>query len=387
MSLDSINEAFRSLEMLNEDVFSTDPASLNDLSDFMDTDEQAEEEVSVIDPEAESEDDIQKSYVGKVILDCNICHSLCYKDKNDISVDIDGNVNVDEDCPYCGEHNGFVIKGEVVEYQPEEEVAEEPVEEPAAEEPELDDELEEKKPEEELTEDLDADEVEEVTEVITEESNMDKLRRAFPELNEGFNNVSIETENERMTMTSEDSGKVTVTTEPLDTMPAETGEVIAPVSPEVESEILASAEVEEEIPEEMPAEEEFVDEEIDEVDEEGVNELGESYLKRVYENVESFKTSSISATPTKLIIEGVINFKSGAKKNTGFIFEAKDATKDGQLRFVGENAHLSRGKKAFTMTGRLNDKKLMVESFTYNYRAKNSEGNSTRVYGTINRNK
>ena len=39
------------------------------------------------------------------------------------------------------------------------------------------------------------------------------------------------------------------------------------------------------------------------------------------------------------------------------------------------------------MTGRLNDKKLMVESLTYNYRAKNSEGTSTRVYGTINRNK
>lgn len=384
MSLDYINEAFRSLEMLDEDIFSTDPASLNDLSDFMDTQENAEEEISVIDPEAETEDDIQKSYVGKVILDCNICHSLCYKDKNDIELDIDGNVNVEEDCPYCGEHNGFVIKGEVVEYKPEEESVEEPAADAKVTDVESNDPVEETEEAEELTEAVEA---HEDAEDLREESNMDKLRRAFPELNEAFNNVSIETDDQVMTMTSEDNGKVTVTTEPIENQVAEGDEMIAPVSPEVESEIIASADVEEEVPEEIPAEDEFVDEEIDEVDEEGVNELGESYLKRVYENVESFKTSSISATPTKLIIEGVINFKSGAKKNTGFIFEAKDATKDGQLRFVGENAHLSRGKKAFTMTGRLNDKKLMVESLTYNYRAKNSEGNSTRVYGTINRNK
>ena len=55
---------------------------------------------------------------------------------------------------------------------------------------------------------------------------------------------------------------------------------------------------------------------------------------------------------------------------------------------MGENAHLARGRKAFTLIGSVNEsKKLVCESFTYNYRAKNSDGRSTRVYGKVNRNK
>jgi cell division protein FtsI/penicillin-binding protein 2 len=61
---------------------------------------------------------------------------------------------------------------------------------------------------------------------------------------------------------------------------------------------------------------------------------------------------------------------------------------DGKVRFIGENAHLCRGRKAFTLVGSVNEsKKLVCESFTYNYRAKNADGKSTRVYGKVNRNK
>ena len=547
MSLDYINEAFRSLESLNEDIFSVDHDGINELSDFMSSDVDDEEKISIIDMDAETEDDLQDSYVGKIICDCNVCHSHVFKDKDQITIDEEGVVDIEDDCPYCGEHNGFVIIGEIAEFNPnaEEEVAEETPaeEEEVTEDPteEFDDEaseIEEVEEEEVLDESLNesknntvvfidasasmipyqnaarrlanrynankvfyfASEVGEAadkvgyttaadkvvkyikehpgydyviitdddTEIINSElknlpnveivdastaeddearelalKNAEKnisaeqrarnkskiakligdtdesLNEAAPrkfkphtmkllrmigsdlvndaveeKLEESFNNVSIETDDQKMTMTSEENGKVTVTTEPIEAAPiAEEGEMIAPISDETQDEIIdATAEVAEEEPaeeaaDETPAEEEEMDFDFDELDEEGMDELGESYLKRVYENVDSFKTSSVSTAGNRLFIEGMINFKSGASKKTGFIFEAKEATRDGKVKFMGENAHLCRGKRAFTLAGSLNENKLMVESLTYNYRAKNNEGKSTRVYGTISRNK
>ena len=385
MSLDYINEAFRCLELLTEDVFKADSEGINELSDFISSDVDNEEEISIIDMDAETEDDLQDSYVGKVIVDCNVCHSHVFKDKEAIVIDDDGVVDIEEECPYCGENNGFVIIGEIHEFNPkaeEEEVIEtEPTEEPV-------------------------EEVEETEEVVEESLTEAAPRKYKPStirllkmigspladgmeesLEESFKNVSLETEDQIMTMTSEDNGKVTVTTEPTTNESAE-GEVIAPITDETENDIInANAEVVDEEPAEEETPEEELDFDFEEVDEDSMNDLGESYLKRVYENVDSFKLTSCSTTPTQLVLEGLITFKSGAKKNTGFIFEAKDATKEGKVRFIGENAHICRGKKAFTLTGSMNDKKLMCESFTYNYRAKNADGKSTRVYGKVNRNK
>ena len=542
MSLDYINEAFRSLESLNEDIFSADRDGINELSDFMSSDVDDKEKISIIDMDAETEDDLQDSYVGKIICDCNVCHSHVFKDKDQITIDEDGVVDIEDDCPYCGEHNGFVIIGEITEFNPnaKEEVAEETTEnEEATEEPaeEADNEPAEEVDEEEvldeslnesprkfkphtmkllrmigsdLATDLDEDVADDslneflglgkkfnkysflikdmdaepagfnmaaiykqlrsiiknnaekiikdkldselgicefyATEkqanaiaVSVQKLNPKKFRIGYSQgelgqkgtsgssatdvvnkfkaltkikmiaknvkVEESFNNVSIETDDQKMTMTSEENGKVTVTTEPLEEAPAEgDGEMITPISDEAQDEIIdATAQAVEEEPaeetadteaetqdasetEEAPAEEE-VDAEIDELDEEGMDELGESYLRKVYENVDSFKTSAVSTSGNKLFIEGMINFKSGASKKTGFIFEAKEATRDGKVKFIGENAHFCRGKRAFMLSGSLNEKKLMVESLTYNYRAKNSEGKSTRVYGTISRNK
>ena len=403
--MDYINEAFKSLELLTEEMFRADDEGINKLSDFMSSDVDDSDEISIIDMDAETEDDLQDSYVGKVIIECNVCHSHIFKDKEDLTLNMDGELDLEEECPYCAENNGFVIIGEISEFKPAgeeaEEIAdtEEPVEEPA-------EEVSEEQPEA-----VDAEEVIEEslnvgprkfkphTMKLLRMIGSDLVNDAVEEkLEESFNNVSIETDDQKMTMTSEENGKVTVTTEPIEEAPiAEEGEMITPISPETEAEIMnANSEVIDEEPAEEPAEEtieeipadaEEMDFEIDEFDEDSMNELGESYLHNVYENVDSFKTSNISTTGNKLIIEGVINFKSGNSKKTGFIFEAKEATRDGKVKFMGENAHFSRGKRAFTLSGSLNEKKLMVESLTYNYRAKNSDGKSTRVYGTVTRNK
>lgn len=176
--------------------------------------------------------------------------------------------------------------------------------------------------------------------------------------------------------------------------PREDKEAIVPMQPEEVEEIVEpAAEEVEEIPEEEFVEEPAVDEEavdtdvdIEEFDEEGFDELGESYLKKVYENVESYKTTSGSLKNNAICLEGVITFNSGKKAKTSFIFEAKEMTKRGKLKFIGENVNLSKNKKAFTLTGIADNKKLMCESLTYNYLAKDAKNNKAKkLYGTVKR--
>lgn len=217
-------------------------------------------------------------------------------------------------------------------------------------------------------------------EEIEESCKSDKCKK---KIKEHFEKVEIETDTEKMEMSSDESGKVTVTTEPKDS----DEEVIVPVSDEVQSEINTVNDVEDE--EEVSDEEvgvedsDYEDIDIDEFSEEDFDELGESYLKKVYENVNSFKTNKAAIVNNKLVVEGVIGFNSGKQKKTSFVFESKDITKRGKVRFIGENLQLSRGKKSFTVTGKINNGKFIAESLNYNYRAKGANGKSNRVYGTI----
>lgn len=369
MAFDYINEAFKKLDLLEEQMFDTSLNGVNKLSNFMDNDD-TQDIVKVIDPEAETEEDFENSYVGKVIINCNVCHSHIFENKDDIKIEEDGQVNVESVCPYCGEQEGFIIVGEIAPYN--------------------------KEPDEDSTVDDntaepldDTNSIEEISESKqTDDINMPRpgskatrrLTSKDSDLTEDFKEVSIKTEDQKLEMTSDENGKVTVTTEPVENENIES-EMIVPVSDETESDILANNNVEEptedtsEEPEDSETEFDF-----DEIDEEGLDELGESYLHRVYENVESFKTTSVSANDTALIVEGLIKFTSGAEKKTGFIFEAKDANTRGQLRFCGYNKHLAESKDAFSLVGRIDNKKLIVESLKYNYKV-----NDNSVRGVIRR--
>lgn len=182
-------------------------------------------------------------------------------------------------------------------------------------------------------------------------------------ISEGLENLDIETEHDRIHVEAEEK-------EP-------TGEeVIAPIEPAQEEDIL-SDETSEDTVDEVPQEpEEEID--VDEFDEESFDNMGESYLKKVYGNVNSFKTTSIKESGNGFILEGVINFKSGKNKKTSFKFEAKDISPNGKVRFIGENLQFSKGKKAFTLKGTITNNKFISESLNYNYRV---DGN--RVYGTV----
>lgn len=378
----SLFEAFQALETLNEDSFNVTDDGIAKLKEFEDGDA-AEEMETIIDPLAETDEDLQASYIGKAILNCIICQSKIYKDPSEIALSEDDSlVNVGEECPYCQSPDGYKVIGQVAEYNP-------------AESEETTDEITDVKIDEEPveTEEIADDEIIEESvktreEIVKEEGSYDAMdesiktkagiRRARAlrkneNLDEDFNKVDIETDTSKMTMTSDDNGKVTVTTEPIqnavEEVPAET---IAPVSTEVEAEIID--------------EPEYQDFEIDEFDETEFDGLGEGYLKRVYENVESYKTTKGSVNGNTLKLEGVIKFKSGKQAKTNFVFESKTVTKSGKLKLIGENQQFAKGKKSFTLTGRADGKKLIAEGLTYNYRAKDAKtGVSKRLYGTVNR--
>lgn len=332
-----LSEAFKKLDFLTEEEFSLqDTAGLDDMDQLLKT--PASNIANVIDPEAETEDELQDTYIGKVILHCPVCNSMIYKDLEDIvKDDVEELVNIGEECPYCYTSEGFKVIGIV---SPFEETSEE--------------------------------EEQEDEEDPAEEEN---------ELTEEFEKVEVATENQKVTLDADDDGKLTIEAEPVEEEDEdeedEEEEVLAPVPDEVADDIEATANNPE-------SEDEEVEYDVEDFDSDSFDELGESYLKSVYENVSSYKTTDVSSKGNTLVVEGLIKFNSGKMKPTKFVFEANTATKNNKLRFIGENKQITRGRKAFTITGKLNENKSFItESFNYNYMTKNEKGKSTRLYGTL----
>lgn len=217
-------------------------------------------------------------------------------------------------------------------------------------------------------------------------------------MNESIEDVSITTEDETMTMTTKEDGGVVVETSPREAVATageelEGEEVIAPLDMDTQEEIesqddfndeFAEGDFEEDqLPDDFNAEE--VDMPMDDFDEESFDDLGESYLKECYENVDSFKTSTVKNSDGKLVVEGLITFNSGNTKQTTFTFESMAISKKGKVRLIGENAQICSGKKAFKVRGKVEDKKFISESLNYNYSTKNENDESVKVSGTVRR--
>lgn len=453
-------EAFKQLDLLNEEDYnlSTDSSAIEDAIDMLDKNDKIMS-MDIIDDEADNEEELKDSYNGKVILDCCVCHSKLYKDKEDVIIDDETDLaNVGEECPFCYTNDGYYVIGQVAPFndeEPEVEETEEEVietEEPVEEEEEIEESLNESDDEINKLKFLDTKELGELPRdfVYTNNGFFDleknlqsnqhiygtwvgfehkgsrvdtKMRKMLPDvvedialpamarylnvsenkievedrrnstdmfrlyyisgvnnesLDESIENATIDTEDETITMTSKEDGGVSVETSPKEC--CDDDEVLVPLEPEVEQEIEMN-EPEQEIDDE-------VDVPIDDFDEETFDELGESFLKNTYDNVVSYKTESIKEQDgNRLVVEGLIKFNSGNTKKTTFIFEAKDITKTGRVRFIGENCQLSRGKKSFTVAGKVNEGKFISESLNYNYRAKDVNGKSARMYGTVRTNK
>ena len=418
-----LTEAFQDLNILNEDTFDINADGLAELTSFYNDNDMTDLE-TVIDPVAQTEEELQDSYIGKAILDCVICQSKIYKDPEEVIISEDGSLaNVGEICPYCQSSDGYKVIGQVAEYCPHCDDEDVKVETDEAEitvdvdkkededlneslndvvtiavsfanEPDLKTTIETFNKKYNLTSNIKdiQNDVNKMIEFTGKKANLASLlRNEFADivadasnytdedlvneflvektLKEDMQNISIETDKE----------KINISSEPKEEEVKSDDEMIAPLEPETEEEF--KSEVEETEPE-------YSDVDIDEFEESDFDELGEKYLRRVYENVKSYKTTKGSTQGNTLKLEGVITFKSGKEAKTNFVFEAKSITKTGKLKFLGENKQFARGKQAFTLTGRADGKKLIAESLTYNYRAKNPETKeSKRLYGTVSSSK
>lgn len=513
MNKSFIEEAFRQVFLEDVEEFpltGSGPANAEEFMDMVDGEEAADDELisDVYDLEAEAEEDLKQSYIGKVILDCNVCHSNVFADPDQITENEDGIWCAEIECPYCLSNEGYTVIGEVKPYQEKEdvdltdveteEVPEEPIEDIDAEP------IEDIEEEEDLEEGLKADKVKELKKndrldgqngigrgkgleasdeirgpkykelneecegeecedgekleecgggdaelvegaigsalgaaagaVITKtpagamkgaqignaigdtvgdivgsdeyDESLEEECGEADKLEEGIEDVQVTTEDETMTMTTKEDGGVVIETSPKEEFggekfigeePIEGGEeMIAPIEPETEVEIEDAIvdNQEDEMPEEemgdveldIPEDDEMADLDFEEFDEESFDNLGESYLKRCYENVTSFKTSNISLNENKeYIIEGVIGFDSGNKKKTQFIFKTK-TNENGKVKLEGYNRQIStKGNKTFKLNCSTEDKRLVCESLNYNYKGKNNLNESVRVYGTVKR--
>ena len=475
-----ITEAFKQLNLLESEDISLDASGITELRSFLDDAavDPDEEMMDIYDLEAEAKEDLKKSYEGKVVLECTVCHSHIFEDKENISIDEDGEACKDIECPYCMSNEGYFIIGEIAPFNQEQadsfaeddELDEVDIE-GAADEVNDEDIVEESYHTRKLKEDWDeefeseydsimdnkllskeekdaalsklfseygmnesmkldgveelydndnirgveelegVDELEGVKELHGDKheapiSESRKSKRKSNKLKEGIEDVSVTTEDETMTMTTKEDGGVVIETSPKETELEDMGmedtpmedsgeEMIVPITDEtsevidVATDALDSEDEEdfEAIKDEMEESEEdfeeepFEDEEgFEEFDEESFNGLGESYLKRCYENVKGFKTTGVSSKGKKLFVEGIIKFDSGNIKETQFVFESL-----GNGKFEGYNKQISRGKKTYKLSSSVKNNKLVCESLNYNYRSKNELNESVRVYGTVKR--
>lgn len=116
---------------------------------------------------------------------------------------------------------------------------------------------------------------------------------------------------------------------------------------------------------------------VEDLNEESFNKLTENYLTEVYSNVKSFEATDCNLNDNKLIIEGIITFKSGRTKTTTFIYEANQS-ENNKLILEGLNADFAT-EKAFVLTCNIDTANcLVVESLSYKYNI-----NKTLVEGLL----
>lgn len=393
-------EAFKSFTSLNEEVFNLDDEGINDAGELLaDTEEDV---VDVIDPNATTVEELEDGYVGKGILDCNVCHSLIYKNMDDI-VEKDGVFNAGEECPYCMATDGYTAVGKVVPFDAEADMVDT---EAAADNDELEINLDD-------IDDIDEDDF----------------------LNESMQEINVKTDNDTISIKDNAEGGVTIQTNPGDAMPSfedededdekfdkPEDEMIVPLDSDDEAEFEVTDEVTEEPDtdevQEEPDEEESDEEEIepedmevemaesltekkknkakkpyinknagdlsrlasllgesdaedkdetfevDEVDETTLDPMVESYFKSKLPSVRSYSTTQIKETgKNSLIIEGVITRKNNSKHKIVFQANAREIQNpnDFKLDLITESL---KTKHNITINGKIKNTKLITESYT-----------------------
>ena len=126
---------------------------------------------------------------------------------------------------------------------------------------------------------------------------------------------------------------------------------------------------------------------LEDFNESTFNKICESYLRRVYENVNTFNCTAVKNRDNKLIVEGVIQFVSGNKKQTAFEFTNPVATKRGKVVLEGLNKTFTSTQNAYILKGHVENKEFISESMIYRYTAKtlneSNQPESIKFYGRV----
>lgn len=185
-------------------------------------------------------------------------------------------------------------------------------------------------------------------------------------MDEGLNNIDIETDDEFIHVKSEEK-------ECCD------DEMIEEIS-EKDIDEIEDKEAEGE-------DEDFDEVDVDEIDEESFDEVTESLLKKVYSNVKSYKTTDGSMDKNNIFLEGVVTFTSGAEKKTHFKLTPISECLNGKCRVICENRAISEKEHIFEALAKICGKKVILESAKFSFNAK-GEGNAEQlVEGVIPRNR
>lgn len=121
---------------------------------------------------------------------------------------------------------------------------------------------------------------------------------------------------------------------------------------------------------------------VESLDDERLDSLVEQFLESTYSNVKSYHTVSGGVSPERLVLEGVVEFNSGKRRNTKFEFFSPASTKGGRVRLVGSNPMFSPKAKAFGLLGKVEGGSFLGESFFYDYSAKGHKVRGRTCYKT-----
>jgi hypothetical protein len=231
----------------------------------------------IVDLEAESEDDLLPSYVGKVIIQCPQCMTLFYKNQEDIEKSEENPevVNINEVCQHCGNASGYSLIGKV------DQVGEE-----------------------------------EAENYDVEDFDENELDLDFPE--EGTEEVDPEGTGEA----AEEGNEEKLDLEPIEETEEENSEEESEEEEEVKESLTLNEDVDDEIEDEESSEEEVAENEMEEVEisytPEGVKELaieaGEEIAEETKENPE-ISSEEIEEIVNEVIDANVEELKTEASED------------------------------------------------------------------------
>lgn len=97
------------------------------------------------------------------------------------------------------------------------------------------------------------------------------------------------------------------------------------------------------------------------IDRESAEDAIEESLKESFGNVKFFRCSNIVPRNNRFIVEGVIGFNSGRKRNTNFVFKPRKIT-ESKVVFKGYSKELKESVKSMSLVCRNRGKKCIAES-------------------------